>query len=181
MKIYTKTGDKGQTSLVGGKRISKSNIQIAAYGTIDELNSHIGLLRDSIKEKRSIDHLTKIQNTLFVIGSRLASEEGRIPDYLSEIEKNDIESIEKEIDWLNTQIEPLKNFILPGGHPVVSYAHISRCVCRRAERIIVKLSEIDTVEENIIIYLNRLSDYLFTLARKIGKDFGINEIEWKSR
>jgi cob(I)alamin adenosyltransferase len=178
MKIYTKGGDKGQTSLLGGKRVLKSNLRIEAYGTIDELNAQIGLLRDQnisdyIKEK-----LLKTQRTLFVIGALLACEVDPDQFSLSKIGDDDIVDLEKDIDVMEKDLPALKRFILPGGHTSVSLCHVARCICRRAERHVVLLSESEMVEEVIIRYLNRLSDYLFVLARKIGHDIGINEINW---
>ena len=177
MKIYTKTGDKGQTSLFGGKRVSKGNDRIDAYGTVDELNSFIGLLIAHLNDSRSVQILDQIQNELFIIGSRLASGE-QVPDSIPQIKPEKIEILETEIDWINEQIEPLKNFILPQGSKAISFCHVARCVCRRAERATVKLSEYESVEEIIIKYLNRLSDYLFTLARWIAKEEGVKEITW---
>ncbi|NNC94203.1 MAG: cob(I)yrinic acid a,c-diamide adenosyltransferase [Chitinophagales bacterium] len=181
MKIYTKTGDKGKTSLVGGKRVSKGHDRINVYGTVDELNSFIGMIRDHNSDEGMDKVLHKIQNELFVVGSRLASEAGKSPNYLSEIDNEQIIFLEGAIDSMNEELEPLKNFILPGGHPLVSYCHIARCVCRRAERLAVNLAESEELEENIIVYLNRLSDFLFTLARKFSKDLGVDEILWSSK
>ncbi len=179
-KIYTKTGDKGDTSLFGGKRLPKSHIRIDSYGTVDELNSHIGLVRDVIESEEIRVVLKEIQDRLFTIGSNLASDPGKkmnTPDVL----ESDVELLEKEIDRMNENLPDLKNFILPGGHQSVSFCHIARCVCRRAERLVVALSMEDKVEPIIIHYLNRLSDYLFVLSRQIGHDLGVEEISWHPR
>lgn len=182
MKIYTKTGDLGETSLYGGKRISKAHIRIDAYGTVDELNSYIGLIRDYCTEKADKDFLFSVQNTLFNMGANLASNPEKEKSKMVEaITNTDIESVEKEIDRLNENLDPLQFFILPGGHPHISHAHIARCVCRRSERICVALAEIEAVEKEIIIYLNRLSDYLFTLARKMAKFLQIEELKWNAK
>jgi cob(I)alamin adenosyltransferase len=178
MKIYTKGGDKGHTSLLGGKRVSKSDMRIEAYGTVDELNANIGLLKDyDISEDNKVS-LLKIQNDLFKMGSVLACEVDPDQYNLPRIEDSDISDIEKNIDEMEKELPVLKNFILPGGDHAVSQCHIARCVCRRAERLIVLLSEEEKTDDVIIRYLNRLSDFLFVLARKIGHDKGINEINW---
>jgi len=179
-KIYTKTGDKGQTSLYGGRRLPKSHIRIDAYGTIDELNSHIGLIRDQISEAPLRSILKNIQDRLFTIGANLASDpekEMKVPDILM----SDVELLEKAIDEMNETLPDLKNFILPGGHTTVSYCHVARCVCRRAERITVALQKIEPVEEIVLVYVNRLSDYLFVLGRKLGMDLGAEEVAWNAR
>ena len=178
MKIYTKGGDKGKTSLLGGKRVSKSDIRIEAYGTVDELNANIGLLKDYEISNDYKQSLLKIQNDLFKMGSILACEVDPDQYNLSGIEDSDINEIEKLIDEMENALPVLKNFILPGGDPAVSQCHITRCVCRRAERLIVLLNEEEKIDDVIIRYLNRLSDFLFVLARKIGYDKGINEINW---
>ena len=178
MKIYTKGGDKGKTSLLGGKRVSKSAMRIEAYGTLDELNANIGLLKDyDISDDVKVS-LLKIQNDLFIMGSLLACEVDPDQYNLSRIKDSDITTIEKLIDEMEDLLPVLKNFILPGGDIAISQCHISRCVCRRAERYIVLLSEEEEVDEVIIRYLNRLSDFLFVLARKIGFDKGVPEINW---
>ncbi len=178
MKIYTKGGDKGQTSLLGGKRVSKSDIRIEAYGTIDELNANIGLLKDYEISDDYKDKLLKTQHDLFKIGSILACEVDPAQYNLPKIEDYDITEIEKNIDEMEKELPVLKNFILPGGDLAVSQCHLARCVCRRSERLIVLLSEEEDVDDVIIRYLNRLSDFLFVLARKISYDKGINEINW---
>ena len=178
MKIYTKKGDKGQTSLIGGVKVAKSNIRIHAYGTVDELNSCIGVVRDLYEEKQARSTLFKIQNLLFTIGSHLASHPEKSKMALPEINEADITLLEQEIDRMNESLPELTHFILPGGHPAVSHCHVARCVCRRAERLAVELAEQEMVEAITIKYLNRLSDYLFVLARQIGKDFGAEELKW---
>jgi len=182
-KIYTKTGDLGQTSLIGGTKVYKSHLRIESYGTIDELNSFIGLIYDTIEDKNCKHILREIQDRLFTIGSALAcdpkKETGmKIPDLKNE----DVELLEKEIDRMNEVLPEMKNFILPGGHVTVSTIHIGRCICRRAERICVHLQLNDEeVSPLIIKYLNRLSDYLFMLSRYAGHLLGIEEIPWKPR
>lgn len=181
-KIYTKTGDKGTTGLFGGARIPKFHIRIESYGTVDELNSHIGMLRDMIMDQEDKDLLETIQNRLFTIGSNLASDPSKnmiTPD----LKESDIELLENGIDNIDAVVPPLKSFILPGGHVAVSQAHIARCVCRRAERLVVALAENepDTVPPILVQYLNRLSDYLFMLGRKISVDFNVKETAWKPR
>lgn len=186
MKIYTKTGDEGKTSLFGGTRVKKNNLRINAYGTVDELNSNLGLIRDHIKEKSLFDNLVRIQSKLFTLGAMLATppdkeklKNGEDRLKIEKIHTQEIEFLEKEMDLMNEDLETMTHFILPGGHPVVSYCHISRCVCRRAERITVELADSEAVDHHIIIYLNRLSDYLFVLARKLTKDYKVDEIPWK--
>jgi len=177
MKIYTKTGDKGQTSLFGGKRLPKDHMRIEAYGNVDELNAHIGMVRDLITDPVQKSFLTEIQKMLFVIGSYLAKDPDKeMP--LPELKEDQILMIESNIDALDSSLPPLKNFILPGGHPVASHCQIARCVCRRAERSVVALSNNESVPEFIIKYLNRLSDYLFVLCRYITKEMGVEDIKW---
>jgi cob(I)alamin adenosyltransferase len=181
MKIYTKTGDKGQTSLLGGTRISKSNERINAYGTTDELNSYIGLLRDQEVNFKRKDILKEIQDRLFTIGSSLAADpeksKMKIPDLLDA----DVLLLENEIDQMNSTLPELKEFVLPGGHESVSFCHIARCVCRRSERLVVLVSETEFVAGLVVIYLNRLSDYLFVLSRMMAKELKAEEIKWKPR
>ena len=181
MKIYTKTGDKGKTSLLGGTRVLKSNERIDAYGTIDELNSFLGLVSDLDPVKERVILIRNIQSRLFTIGSSLAAETTRAKDFKPDLEEGDIITLEKAIDDMNESLPTMKNFIIPGGHQLVSSSHIARTVCRRAERLIIRLSESMEIEEIIIRYLNRLSDYLFVLARKQGHDLNINEIPWKPK
>ncbi len=180
MKIYTKTGDKGETGLFGGKRLPKSHIRIEAYGTVDELNSYLGLLRDVNTGQATKDILKEAQDRLFSIGAVLASnpEKNLIQ---ADIQDTDIQILEKAMDVMNESLPALKNFILPGGHVFVSYCHIARTVCRRAERRVVDLHYNEAVEPMIIQYLNRLSDYLFVLSRKMAKDLGAEEVIWTSR
>tara|TARA_B100000401_G_scaffold230793_1_gene156213 strand:+ start:199 stop:747 length:549 start_codon:yes stop_codon:yes gene_type:complete len=181
MKVYTKTGDLGETSLLGGSRVSKAELQIESYGTVDELNSYIGLIRDQIWKQPLLEELIEIQDRLFTIGSHLANDKKKKKIKLPEIHEKDVQRLEIEIDKMDSQLPPMKAFILPGGHTLVSYTHIARCVCRRAERKVVRLSENWEIAPIIIKYLNRLSDYLFTLGRKLSKDLGADEIEWKPR
>lgn len=183
IKIYTKTGDKGTTSLIGGTKVPKSHLRIEAYGTIDELNSYLGLCRDLIQNNSVRHTLQEIQDRLFTIGSSLACDpikepRMRIPD----LKANDIVLLEKEIDQMTEALPPMKSFILPGGHPLVSQIHIARCIARRAERSCVRLElESLEVEPLILQYLNRLSDYLFMLARYQAQELGAEEVPWKPR
>jgi cob(I)alamin adenosyltransferase len=183
MKIYTKTGDKGHTALIGGTKIPKSHIRIETYGTVDELNSWIGLIRDLITEKEKIDLLKEIQDRLFTIGSSLACDPEKetklkIPDLL----ESDVELLEKSMDAINELVPPMKYFILPGGHTTISQLHIARCVCRRAERLCVSMQvEEQFIDPLVIKYINRLSDYLFCLARYMHHQLSIEEIPWKPR
>lgn len=181
MKIYTKTGDKGQTSLLGGSRVPKHHLRIESYGTIDELNSYIGLLRDQVIDKKHVNVLLEVQDRLFTIGSYLASEPEKSKVKIPELKDEDILFLEKQIDELNDALPPMRSFVLPGGHTIVSYCHIARCVCRRAERLVVHLAETEQVSELVLRYLNRLSDYLFILARKLSVELNAVEITWKPR
>ena len=181
MKVYTKTGDLGETSLLGGSRVSKAELQIESYGTVDELNSYIGLMRDQIWKQPLLEELIEIQDRLFTIGAHLANDKKKNKIKLPEIHEKDVQRLEMEIDMMDSQLPPMKAFILPGGHTLVSHTHIARCVCRRAERKVVRLSESWEISPIIIKYLNRLSDYLFVLGRKLSKDLGADEIEWKPR
>ena len=183
MKIYTRTGDKGVTALIGGTRVAKSHIRIEAYGTVDELNSYIGLCRDMLSDESSRALLLETQDRLFTIGSTLACDplketKMKLPD----LHAADITLLETEIDRMNTELPEMKSFILPGGHPLVSHLHVARCVCRRAERCVIRLQE-DKQEVPAIIpqYLNRLSDYLFILARYTGHLLQVAELPWKPR
>ena len=179
MKIYTKTGDDGTTGLLGGVRVKKSDMQIEAYGTVDELNSYLGLLRDTFENTSAQEQLTTIQNQLFVIGSHLATAEKGTKMTLPELETHAIEHLEVWMDEMDNKLEALQHFILPGGHPISSYAQIARCVCRRAERRIVEMDEQTQRFTHEIKYINRLSDYLFTLARFILQEFGKEAIKWE--
>jgi len=183
MKIYTKAGDQGKTSLIGGTRVPKSHIRIETYGTVDELNSFIGLLSDLVDDAKIKTDLKEIQDRLFTVGSSLACDPEkesalRIPD----LKEEDITGLELAMDQMNEVLAPMKSFIIPGGHQAISTAHIARCVCRRAERWCVNMQEEDLFVEILVIkYLNRLSDYLFTLARYIGHLNGVEDIPWKPR
>ncbi len=176
-KIYTKTGDQGQTGLFGGQRVLKDDLRIEAYGTIDELNAFVGVLRDILGDDDHQPILHKIQSNLFVIGSNLAIDPTSNIQ-LPGIEAEEIAGLENAIDAMDAELPELKQFILPGGHLAVSYCHLARCVCRRAERRVVALSKENHIPEIILQYLNRLSDFFFVLARKIGQDFGVTEIKW---
>ncbi len=184
MKVYTKTGDKGSTSLYGGVKVSKNHIRIDAYGTVDELNSAIGLVRSSDINNIYDEQLIQIQKNLFHVGAELATPteklylangKSRLPKILQEI---DILQLENWIDKMEEELPPLTHFILPGGNLASSHAHLCRCICRRAERISVSLKEVEEIREEVLKYLNRLSDYLFVLARKIAYDAGHEEIKW---
>lgn len=181
MKIYTKTGDKGYTSLIGGTRVPKHHLRIESYGTVDELNSYIGLIRDQPIGEYDKDVLKQIQDRLFTIGSSLAADPEKSRMVIPDLHPEDIELLEKEMDRMNETLPELRHFILPGGSNAISYCHIARCVCRRAERLSVHLAEESTVDEKVNIYLNRLSDYLFTLARMIGYADKIPENQWIPR
>lgn len=177
-KVYTRTGDKGQTSLIGGTRVSKSDIRIEAYGTVDELNSFIGLLRDQIPQHEQHQTLIKIQRELFVVGALLAEDKEKNKMKLPELKADAATFLENEIDRMDEHLPPMKHFVLPGGHPAVSAAHVCRTVCRRAERRVIDLSFNQSGLEHIIQYLNRLSDYLFVLSRKLAYDFKADEVPW---
>jgi len=185
MKIYTKTGDKGTTALFGGTRVPKHHIRIESYGTIDELNSYLGLIRDQDINQQFKDIIITIQDKLFTIGAILATDpekailkNGNERLNIEKISSNDITLLEKEMDIINKELPPMTHFILPGGHQTVSFCHIARCVCRRAERLASALNDTEPFEPNALIYLNRLSDYLFVLARKLSYDLQANEIKW---
>ncbi|HLF14309.1 MAG TPA: cob(I)yrinic acid a,c-diamide adenosyltransferase [Bacteroidota bacterium] len=179
MKIYTKAGDGGKTSLFGGKKVSKSAPRIAAYGTVDELNSTIGAVRSCGLERRLDAFLERVQSDLFRVGAELASPGGDAPGSPGPVGGADVSFMEGEIDRLDADLEPLRNFILPGGTPAASAAHIARSVCRRAERTVVELSERETVRGEVVVYLNRLSDALFVAARWINAAAGAPERPWK--
>jgi cob(I)alamin adenosyltransferase len=182
-KIYTKTGDQGKTSLIGGTKVFKSNIRIDSYGTIDELNSFIGLVSDQVADDAVRAILKETQDRLFTIGSSLACDPEKEPLMkLPDLKEDDITLLEHEMDKMNEVLPVMKNFILPGGHVAVSTAHIARCVCRRAERQCVQLMETGNFIDPLVLkYINRLSDYLFVLARYIGHLFNVEEISWKPR
>ncbi|MGB1043030.1 MAG: cob(I)yrinic acid a,c-diamide adenosyltransferase [Tenacibaculum sp.] len=185
MKIYTKTGDKGTTALFGGTRVPKHHLRIESYGTVDELNSYIGLIRDQAIDPSLKAILTKIQNELFTLGAMLATppeketlKNGKERLNIPKVATDSIEFLETQIDTMNTELPPMTHFILPGGHQTVSFCHIARCVCRRAERLAVALNEEEEINNAVLMYLNRLSDYLFVLARKLTKDLQAEEIKW---
>lgn len=188
MKVYTKTGDKGTTALFGGTRVPKHHIRIESYGTVDELNSHIGLIRDQEINQLYKNVLIEVQDRLFTVGAILATppeketlKNGQPRLQNLGITESDIEFLEKEIDTMEESLPPMTHFVLPGGHTTVSYCHIARCVCRRAERLAVQLHEIEPIDEFVIKYLNRLSDYLFVLARKLSFDLQADEVPWIPR
>ncbi|UCD62110.1 MAG: cob(I)yrinic acid a,c-diamide adenosyltransferase [Flavobacteriaceae bacterium] len=185
MKIYTKTGDKGSTSLFGGTRVGKHHIRINAYGTVDELNSWLGLLRDQEIDEHSREQLITTQDKLFTVGAILATDpekaqlkNGKERLNIPLIDIADVEHLENEIDMMNETLPQMTHFILPGGHTIVSYCHIARTICRRAERMVSLLHENEPVDAMVLTYLNRLSDYLFVLARKLSNDLKANEIKW---
>lgn len=185
MKIYTKTGDTGKTSLFGGTRVPKYDLRIEAYGTIDELNAYIGLVRDQKIDKHTASILLKIQTELFTLGAMLATppekellKSGKQRLTIEKTDSSKIILLENEMDLMNETLPPMTHFILPGGNTIVSHCHIARCVCRRAERITTQLSDESTINPQILVYLNRLSDYLFVLARKLTFDTKSLEIPW---
>ena len=185
MKIYTKTGDKGSTALFGGTRVSKHHIRINSYGTVDELNSWLGYLRDQELAAHDKNMLIRIQNHLFTLGAMLATDpskaklkSGKDRLNIPLVAEEDVLELEREIDKMNEDLPPMTHFILPGGHAAVSICHISRTVCRRAERMTSLLHENEAVDAIILAYLNRLSDYLFVLARKLSSDLGAEEVKW---
>lgn len=183
LKIYTKTGDLGKTSLIGGTKVPKSHLRIESYGTVDELNSYMGLISDLIEDKEVRSLLKEIQDRLFTIGSSLACDPEKEPLMkIPDLKETDIAVLEKEIDRMNEVLPPMKSFILPGGHIAVSTIHIARCVCRRTERLCVNMQEQDLFVDPLVIkYLNRLSDFLFVLARYIGHLLNVEELAWKPR
>ncbi|TPE44630.1 cob(I)yrinic acid a,c-diamide adenosyltransferase [Pontibacter mangrovi] len=182
MKIYTKTGDKGTTALIGGTRVSKAHLRIEVYGTVDELNSYIGLVRDQEVNQGRLDILKEIQDRLFTIGSTLATDPDKNTKMATpDLHEEDIALLEQEIDKYTAEVPPLRAFILPGGHPSVSFCHVARCVCRRAERLAISLQEVSAVDELVVKYLNRLSDYLFALCRIMAHELGAEEVTWKPR
>jgi cob(I)alamin adenosyltransferase len=185
MKIYTKTGDKGTTALFGGTRVPKHHPRIDCYGTVDELNAHIGLVRDQDIDAHYKEVLIGIQDKLFVVGAVLATDpekatlkSGKERLDISKISELDIQQLEDEMDAMNDALPPMTHFVLPGGHQTVSFCHIARCVCRRAERLASALNELEPFQPETLTYLNRLSDYLFVLARKLSYDLQAEEIRW---
>ncbi|MFA7444523.1 MAG: cob(I)yrinic acid a,c-diamide adenosyltransferase [Flavobacteriaceae bacterium] len=188
MKVYTKTGDKGTTALFGGTRVPKHHIRIESYGTLDELNAHIGLIRDQDINQHHKNLLIEIQDRLFVLGAILATapdkevlKSGKQRLNIMWISEEDIAVLENEIDSIDSVLPQMTHFILPGGHPTVSYCHIARCVCRRAERLASQLNEVEPIDELVLKYLNRLSDYLFMLARKLTAELHVDEVKWIPR
>ena len=178
MKIYTRKGDSGQTSLIDGDIVNKHNLSVDAYGTIDELNSFLGLLKDYIKDDKIKDILNNIQIKLFSIGSILASGKNQNISAKVKIEKKDVVYIELEIDRLNENLPELKNFIIPGGHKISSYSHVCRSICRRAERKISELNNKSSIDSNILAYINRLSDFFFVLSRFLKHSDNVSESHW---
>lgn len=181
MKIYTRTGDKGQTGLLGGQRVAKDDARIQAYGTVDELNSHLGMLRDLAPGRNAL--IITIQGTLFSIGSRLASasEADATRFHVPAVTDDDVTALEREMDRMSEPLPEMRNFILPGGHPAISQAHICRTVCRRAERHLVTMAQDEESFGTLLRYLNRLSDLLFVLARSLGHELGIADTPWRPR
>lgn len=180
MKIYTKTGDAGQTALFGGRRVGKDHLRIDAYGTVDELNAFLGIVHDSTSEARVRRLINTIQHRLFTVGASLASDPEKKAAPV-DLTADDVQLLEASIDELEADLPPLRNFILPAGHPVVSHCHVARTVCRRAERLIVALGREEPVEERVLAYMNRLSDLLFVLARYLGHQLGAEEVTWTGR
>lgn len=185
MKIYTKTGDSGTTALFGGSRVKKYNLRIESYGTVDELNSYIGLIKDQEISDTIKEILLKIQNDLFTLGAMLATppeketlKSGKERLNIPKVDENSIQFLENEIDKMDATLPQMTHFILPGGHQAVSFCHVARCVCRRAERLSVELNDQEIINNDILKYLNRLSDFLFVLARKLSKDLSVEEIKW---
>lgn len=181
MKIYTKTGDQGTTSLFGGKRVSKADLRINTYGTVDELNSWMGLLRDFDVNVPKKEILVSIQDRLFTIGSILATEPGNTKVKIPSLDEHDVVILEKDIDNMELTLEPMKFFVLPGGHQHVSFGHVARTVCRRAERLVIELNAHEAVEPLVIKYLNRLSDFLFVLCRWMSRQLKAEEVPWHPR
>jgi cob(I)alamin adenosyltransferase len=185
MKIYTKTGDEGTTALFGGTRVKKYNLRIDSYGTVDELNAYIGLIKDQNIKDATKDSLLKIQNELFTLGAMLATppeketlKSGKERLNIPKVNSNSIQFLENEIDTMDSELPQMTHFILPGGHQAVSFCHVARCVCRRAERLCVELNDEEAINSDILKYLNRLSDYLFVLARMLSKQLEVDEIKW---
>jgi cob(I)alamin adenosyltransferase len=179
-RIYTKTGDRGETALFGGRRVSKSHLRVESYGTVDELNAFIGLLHDHLTDASLREILSKIQHRLFTVGAHLASDPKKHPP-TPDLVPEDIQLLEDEIDRMDAALPPLRHFILPGGHPAVSYCHVCRTVCRRAERLVVAVDRKDPVDPLVLQYLNRLSDYFFMLGRYLSQHLGVEEVVWKTR
>jgi cob(I)alamin adenosyltransferase len=181
MKIYTKTGDTGDTSLFGGKRVPKSSLRIDAYGTVDELNAQLGVVR-ALRPFAEVDNLLEqIQNQLFVLGADLATPLDVTPANVKRIQQNEIQFLEETIDRLDAQLEPLKSFILPGGSLLTAHLHVARTVCRRAERLVDALGRKEEIEKFPLVYLNRLADLLFIAARYVSKLTGMEETKWNGQ
>ena len=181
MKIYTKTGDEGTTSLFGGKRVPKSDLRIDTYGTIDELNAYVGLLRDQEVNQKRKKVLEEVQDRLFTIGSMLATEPGNNKVKIPVLQEEDVRFLEQQIDEMDATLEPMRFFVLPGGHTSVSFGHVARTVCRRAERLVIALNQVEPVAPLVIQYMNRLSDYLFVLCRKMAHELQVTETPWHPR
>ncbi|QIP15494.1 cob(I)yrinic acid a,c-diamide adenosyltransferase [Spirosoma aureum] len=182
MKIYTKTGDKGQTGLIGGRRVSKADLRIDAYGTVDELNSWIGLVRDQPVNISQKDLLKEIQDRLFTVGAELATDpEKAVKRAMPAIIADDVAVLEQAMDLMDAELPELRAFVLPGGHESVSFCHLARTVCRRAERLVIALNDESPVDDLVLQYLNRLSDYLFVLSRKMAQELEAEEVVWKPR
>lgn len=181
MKIYTKTGDQGTTSLFGGKRVSKAAMRIDTYGTVDELNSWIGVMRDQEINALRKGIFLAIQDRLFTIGSMLATEPGNTRVKIPSLTEEDVQFLENQIDAMETGLPAMRSFVLPGGHPSVSFGHVARTVCRRAERLVISLHETEPVDPVVIKYMNRLSDYLFVLTRQMAQELNAEESPWKPR
>lgn len=179
MKIYTKTGDQGTTSLFGGRRVSKADLRIDTYGTVDELNSWMGVLRDQEVNASRKDILLAIQDRLFVVGSMLATEPGNTRVKIPLLTEDDVLLLEQQIDGMDSGLPVMRSFVLPGGHPSISFGHVARTVCRRAERLVIALHESEPVNPLILKYLNRLSDYLFVLTRQMAQELKAEESPWK--
>ena len=180
MKIYTKKGDTGQTVLIGGSKVNKDHLRINAYGTVDELNAYLGLLRDLVTDSTIATHLLKLQDRLFVMGALLAEQNGGSNMKLPQLNEQDIVFLEEQIDAMEMTLPQMTHFILPGGHVIVSHCHIARCVCRRAERTLVSLQQQEDCPAICLQYLNRLSDYLFVLSRFLSQKLNAEELIWKA-
>mgnify|MGYP003683311405 CR=1 FL=1 len=184
-KLYTKKGDDGTTGLLSGKRVRKHHVRIKAYGTVDELNVWVGMIRNFKIDKNTEVTLVRIQNELMTIASQLADdtsyEVSKLVNILEPIDDENVKYLEDQIDLINNELPELKNFVIPGGHVVVSYTHLARCTCRRTERFVTELNETENVPQIIIAYINRLSDYLFILSRKLVQDYEVEEIKWSAQ
>lgn len=181
MKVYTKKGDAGETALLGGRRVSKSHMRIEAYGTLDELNAFVGLLRDHVSLENTIEQLLEIQDRIFTIGSHMAMDKEDSKMKLPDIRKTDITDLEQWIDEMEAELEPMRSFVLPGGHVTLSYCHVARTVCRRVERATVSLAHEEHINPDILSYINRLSDYFFMLGRFLAKSLEIKETPWQPK